>query len=236
MHAQEKPDLSIIIPAYNNGIVLIRTIGALTEYFKADKRSFEIICVDDASSSPLGVQSRAPWLTILRHDKNLGQQHAIATGFAAARADTIITTDADMPVGPEECLKLITALDADTTIELALGVRQPYRHRSAVRAVGSGLVKLALRLFFGLNLKDFGCGTNALRTTLVRRFLHTAILPSPLKLVMITLCTRFIEVPLQTRTTWPVESTYTMRRLISLAMDILVFRRRVRRSLAAKNK
>lgn len=236
MGAQEKPDLSIIIPAYNNGAELSETIHTLAEYFSVGKQSFEIICVDDASISALDVQPRLPWLTILRHDKNLGQQHAVATGFAAARANMIITTDADMPIGPEECLKLVAAIASDPTLELALGVRHAYKRRSMVRAAGSSLVKITLRLLFGLKLRDFGCGTNALKASLVRRFLETEIPHSPLKLAMITLCRGFTEVTLQTRLGPVGRSAYTLRGLINLALLILVFRWRARRLLAAKNK
>jgi glycosyltransferase involved in cell wall biosynthesis len=112
----ERPYLSLVIPAYNEqenvAALLGRVEGALTQI----GRPFEVIVVDDGSTdrTPQLLRealARLPWLRVLRMARNGGQSAAFEAGFAAARGDVIATIDADLQNDPEEIPRLLPMLD-----------------------------------------------------------------------------------------------------------------------------
>src|ERR1035441_2913550 len=87
-----KPRVFVVIPSFNEGVILRRTVESLLHY------GYEIVVVDDGSllpaESPLG---RLP-VHYLRHSTNLGQGAALETGTEYAvlqGADVIVHFDAD---------------------------------------------------------------------------------------------------------------------------------------------
>ena len=224
MPVQRKPTISVVIPVFKNGDAIPAALFELKEFFVVRQIAFEVICVDDGSPVPLTLPERAPWLKLLRLEKNIGQQRALALGLAAATADIAVTTDADLPILPEHFMRLTEMLTHDGSLNLALGARDRYLHSAQIRALGSRAVSLMLRILFSYRLKDFGCGTNAVRMSLVRRFQSARIPRSPIKLAMLALCQKYVEVTLPTRGQNGKRSSYTIFRLALLALSIIWFR------------
>lgn len=236
MPAQRKPAISVIIPVYKNGDILAATLQELTEYFSARRMVFEIICVDDCSPQPLQLLCSEPWLKVLRLEKNMGQQRAIAQGLAAAEADIAVTTDADLPILPADFMQLVAMLKNNENLDLALGARDRILSSTKFRVLGSRAVSLMLRILFRYRLKDFGCGTNAVKMSLVRRFQASRIPRSPIKLAMLALCENYVEVTLPARGQKTGRSSYTILRLAALALGVLWFRLRAARVLSARKR
>ena len=101
-------DLSIIIPLYNEAESLPPLHEWITRVLKAEKRSYEIIFVNDGSTD-------GSWQVILdlqKQDKdhvhgicfrrNYGKSAALYCGFKAAQGDVVITMDADLQDSPDE--------------------------------------------------------------------------------------------------------------------------------------
>jgi glycosyltransferase involved in cell wall biosynthesis len=226
MPAQRKPELSIVIPVYQNGLQLAETVSELEAYFSAQHFAYEIICIDDCSPSAIKFPAATKAARIIRLPENVGQQRAIAVGLNAAAAEIIVTTDADLPILPADFMRLVEVLRADARLDLALGARSDYAPRSCIRALGSRAVSLIIRLLFTFQLHDFGCGTNAVRKTLVERYARSNLPASPIKLGMLTLSSGYTEIALPTRRQMQSRSTYTFWRLAALALGIFWFRLR----------
>jgi glycosyltransferase involved in cell wall biosynthesis len=112
----ERPYLSLVIPAYNEQenveALLARVEGALSR----TGRPFEVIIVDDGSTDRTPqlldeALARLPWLRVLRMARNGGQSAAFEAGFEAARGEVIATIDADLQNDPEEIPRLLPMLD-----------------------------------------------------------------------------------------------------------------------------
>jgi glycosyltransferase involved in cell wall biosynthesis len=92
----EAPAVSIVIPAYNRGERLVRTVvSALAQDFAG----FEIVIVDDASASDpvpaLGTLVADPRIRVIRHRTNRGASAARNTGIEAARGRFVAFLDSD---------------------------------------------------------------------------------------------------------------------------------------------
>ncbi len=111
--------VSCIIPAYNEGA----RIGAVLQAVAGHPMIDEVLVIDDASGDNTAeVAVSTPGVTLIRHLRNGGKTKALATGFAAMRADHVLMLDADL-VGltAADVTALITPVDAgqaDMTISL----------------------------------------------------------------------------------------------------------------------
>lgn len=97
------PDLSIIIPAYNEEALIAGTLNGLETYLSARPEQFEIIVVDDGSQDKTVVSIQA-WknrngtdLRLLVNQKNMGKGFSIRRGVLESRGRYVIFIDADLP-------------------------------------------------------------------------------------------------------------------------------------------
>jgi undecaprenyl-phosphate 4-deoxy-4-formamido-L-arabinose transferase len=112
------PDLSIVIPVYNEEQVLPQLFERLYPALDALGRSYEILFVNDGSrdrSVALLREAfdRRPDVTrVVLFAANFGQHRAILAGFASSRGRYVITLDADLQNPPEEIARVLAELDA----------------------------------------------------------------------------------------------------------------------------
>ncbi len=108
---EEAPPLTVIIPAYNEGAMVLQAIESVA---RADypRDRLEIVVVDDGSKDDTWhyiteAASRYPDLvTALQHDRNRGKRAALALGFSRARGEILVTLDSDSVIEPDALLAL----------------------------------------------------------------------------------------------------------------------------------
>jgi dolichol-phosphate mannosyltransferase len=139
------PELSIVIPVYNEEDVLPLLAQRLRPVAEALDTSYEVVTVDDGSTdqSPVVLQRLLrewPQLRVVRLRANAGHQAAISAGLAAARGDYVVTLDADLQDPPE----VITEMLAQARLH---GVDVVYGVRSD-RSTDSAFKRLSARAFY----------------------------------------------------------------------------------------
>ncbi len=111
-----KPELSVVIPIYNEEAGLAHLFERLYPALDAMHISYEIVFINDGSRdnsvSILAEQFRArPDVTrVILFNGNYGQHMAILAGFEATRGDIVVTLDADLQNPPEEIHKLVAKM------------------------------------------------------------------------------------------------------------------------------
>lgn len=116
------PEISIVIPAYNEGLRLGPSLQAVLAYVEANALCYEVIVVDDGSSDDTAVVverlgQKTDNVRLITSPVNRGKGYAIRTGILSARYDLILTTDADLSTPIEEVEKLLACLiGADVAI------------------------------------------------------------------------------------------------------------------------
>ena len=111
-----QPELSIVIPVYNEQATLSGLFARLYPALDALRTSYEILFVNDGSRdgsvSLLAEQfRRRPDVTrVVLFNGNYGQHMAILAGFEASRGQIMVTLDADLQNPPEEIGKLIAKI------------------------------------------------------------------------------------------------------------------------------
>jgi glycosyltransferase involved in cell wall biosynthesis len=162
-------NLSVIVPAFNEGDCLPALVDSLRETLLPLAAWLEIILVDDASTDgTCGVIedlcAAYPEVKGVRHLRNCGQSAAIATGLHAAQGRLMVTLDADMQNPPSEIPRLLAHLTPDT--DAVCGVRRE-RNDPALKRVSSAVANAFRNRITGVPVQDAGCGMRLLRRSAV---------------------------------------------------------------------
>jgi dolichyl-phosphate beta-glucosyltransferase len=121
------PDVSVIIPAYNEESLIVNTLDGLQTYLSARPELYEIIVVDDGSEDKTPERIRQ-WqscndvaLHLLVNPQNMGKGYSIKRGVLESRGRFIIFTDADLPYELNAIQGFLAALRSGC--DLAVGSR-----------------------------------------------------------------------------------------------------------------
>jgi glycosyltransferase involved in cell wall biosynthesis len=165
------PDLSIIIPSYNEESRLPVTLERLGEYLPTLGLQTEVIVVDDGSRDRTAAvaesfRGKIPGLRVLSNGANRGKGYSVRHGMLEARGDIVLFTDADLSAPIEESDKLLAALKGGN--DVAIGSRALDRslistRQSQSRELAGIIFNWIVRTILRLPFVDTQCGFKAFR-------------------------------------------------------------------------
>ncbi|MBN2288455.1 MAG: glycosyltransferase [Candidatus Glassbacteria bacterium] len=111
------PLVSVIIPMYNEGTNVRRTVAAVRREMHASGSGFEVVCVDDGSTDSTRAEleklaSEVPELKVAGYPHNQGRGRALREGFKAARGKFLVSIDADLSYHPHHIPEIVSRLEA----------------------------------------------------------------------------------------------------------------------------
>jgi glycosyltransferase involved in cell wall biosynthesis len=135
------PEVSCIVPAYNEAGNIARTIDVISAEMESLGRVYEMIVVDDGSEDATIAIARE-WLPlcplrIVRLSRNFGKENAITAGLSAARGSACIVIDADLQE-PISYLKVFLE-HWDAGYEMVYGVRAHRADETWLKRKGTNL-------------------------------------------------------------------------------------------------
>jgi glycosyltransferase involved in cell wall biosynthesis len=186
MPSRPAPDLSLVVPVYNERENLAPLVAEIAGAIGAGA-SYEIVAVDDGSTDGSlaelqRLKAAHPQIHIVAFARNAGQTAAFAAGFRAARGGVIVTLDADLQNDPADIPALVAALETGGTTAVA-GFRVG-RRDTAWRRLQSRIANGVRNYLNGETIRDTGCSLKAFRADALRaiplyggmhRFLPTLI-------------------------------------------------------------
>jgi len=161
-----RPDLSVVIPAYNEETRLPASLEAVAAFFSSRKEplSVEVVVVDDGSADRTATRAEEAGrrlglsIRILRFPENRGKGAAVRAGALAAVGKEILVSDADFstPIGEWEKL-------AAAHVPVAIGSRAVddtlVKERQPLFRVAMGkLFNVLVRLVAVPGIHDTQCG------------------------------------------------------------------------------
>ncbi|HXT52121.1 MAG TPA: glycosyltransferase family 2 protein [Thermoanaerobaculia bacterium] len=163
------PRISVVVPVFDEEANLAPLVAEIGAAFAG--LDYELLVVDDGSRDATAatlarLAGEEPRLRPLRHDRNYGQSAALATGFAAARGELLVTLDGDLQNDPADAPRLLAELERG--FDVVSGVRQR-RQDSWVRKVSSRVANGVRRRVLDDGIADVGCSLKVYRTRIVKR-------------------------------------------------------------------
>jgi len=168
------PLLSIVIPAYNEAIRIVPTIGAMSSYVCGLDIAWELIVADDGSKDDtvaLCTGLELANLRVLIAEKNGGKGSAVRRGVLAARGERILFADADNSTPIEEVSNLMRRMDEgyDVVVGSRAAGGAEEAHRSLIRRTMSNTLRAMIRPILGMNIKDTQCGFKLFKRAAAQR-------------------------------------------------------------------
>ena len=168
--SKSAPDLTIVVPAYNEEARLPDTLEKIARYIDSQRPNTEVIVVDDGSADRTaglaeGFRGRIANLRVLSNGVNQGKGFSVRRGSLDALGDVVLFTDADLSAPIEEAEKLLRALqDCDVTIgSRAMNRKLIEARQSAFREFAGILFNKIVRIILRLPFVDTQCGFKAFR-------------------------------------------------------------------------
>jgi glycosyltransferase involved in cell wall biosynthesis len=178
------PPFSIVIPCFNEGARIGKTLRAALDYLAGAAPEGELIVVNDGSTDATASIAREVLAgtkittRLLENFPNRGKGAAVRSGLLAAQKPIGLFSDADLSTPLEETPKLIEPIAGDQ-IDIAfgsraldrrlIGIRQPWRREYAGR-----VFNLLVRVATGLPFWDTQCGFKAFRLDVCRPIIEAA--------------------------------------------------------------
>ena len=158
-------EVSIVIPAFNEGPVIGTVVGALVS--AGPWR--EIIVVDDGSVDETSERASAAGAIVVRHPYNKGNGAAVKTGIRKATGEYILIIDGDGQHSAGDARRLAARLGE---YDLVIGARSTATQATHVRKVGNSALNGLASYLTGRQIPDLTSGFRAARRECLREFLH----------------------------------------------------------------
>jgi glycosyltransferase involved in cell wall biosynthesis len=164
---RQRPDVSLVIPCYNEEETLphlVEALDSLRETMHGRAQTIEVVVIDDGSkdeSFSLLCEAAAErlWLVAVQLKRNYGQTAAMSAGFDLARGKVIIPMDADLQNDPADVPALLDKLDEG--YDVVSGWRRKRKDTFVTRKLPSKIANWIIGRVSGLPLHDYGCTMKA---------------------------------------------------------------------------
>lgn len=166
-----EPELSVVIPVYNESPNVVELYRELTDTLVQWGRSYELMVVDDGSTDDTfakleQLQAQDVRLRIIRLRRNFGQTAAFSAGFAHARGRYIATADGDLQNVPADLPKMVARLEQGA--DMVCGWRKNRRDDFITRRIPSMVANRLISRATGVRLHDYGCSLKVFRSEIVK--------------------------------------------------------------------
>ena len=164
---ENKPYLSVIIPAYKEGERLGRTLLEIEKYLSGRSFDYEVLVVDDGSPDNTSeiagnYSAQVRNLRVIKNDKNHGKGYVVRQGLLESKGDLRLFMDADGSTSITHLDKFLPEFKKD--YDLVIGSRdiegafvqihQP-KHKEWMGNMGNWAIRIVLGLW---RFPDTQCG------------------------------------------------------------------------------
>jgi glycosyltransferase involved in cell wall biosynthesis len=116
MFNKSNKSISLVLPVYNEEVILKEAVEKVYMALKNDFEDFELILIDDGSKDKsylkmLELKQAYPEIIVMQNLINLNQGVSIQRGFAISSKEYVVHNGIDLPLKPIELKQLIMQMD-----------------------------------------------------------------------------------------------------------------------------
>ena len=159
-------NLSIVIPAYNEGPHLSSTLKDIAEYLKTTSYDYEVIVVDDGSTDKTADIATScsvlfKFFTLLKNSPNQGKGYSVKKGVLAAQGDYILFMDADNSTSIDQLEKLMPGMKHGFDVVMAsrrIKGAEVATSQPIYRILLGNIYILLSKFILQSSVQDYNCG------------------------------------------------------------------------------
>ncbi len=218
------PQLSVIVPVYNEQETLPALFARLYPALDALGVAYEVLFVNDGSRDRSAALLKDQFLArpdvtrVILFNANHGQHLAIMAGFEQCRGERVVTLDADLQNPPEEIGKLLAAMDQG--YDYVGGIRET-REDHWWRHVASRLMNRLRERITHIRMTDQGCMLRAYSRSIVKAIVATREVSTYIPALAYTFAANPTEVTVAHAERAAGQSKYPLYKLIRLNFDLV---------------
>ncbi len=225
MNTDVSPEISIVVPAYNEEPVLRQLVDAVINVMRPFARPFELIVVDDGSiDGSRGLlhilKTETPELRAVFLGRNFGQSAAMTAGFDHARGEIIVTMDGDLQNNPADIPGMIKKLEKG--YDLVCGWRQKRRDPFLSKRLPSFLANRLISILTKIKLNDYGCTLKVYKSVVAKNLLLYGELHRFIPVLTSLRGCRITEVPVKHNPRKTGKSKYGLGRAYRVILDLIL--------------
>jgi undecaprenyl-phosphate 4-deoxy-4-formamido-L-arabinose transferase len=218
------PQLSIVIPVYNEELNLPTLFARLYPVLDSLGRSYELLFTNDGSADRsfelLKAQYAArPDVTrVINFNANYGQHMAVMAAFERVRGEIIVSLDADLQNPPEEIPKLLEQIDAGHDY---VGGYRLNRQDSFFRTSASKVINTVREHTTSIRMTDQGCMLRAYRRPIIEAIVRSGAINTFIPALAYSFSSNPAEVGVKHEERHAGVSNYSFYQLIRLNFDLI---------------
>lgn len=221
---EEKIDVSVVIPLFNEIENLSQLHSQLTSALNTLDRNSEIILIDDGStdgtySALKEIHEKDKRVWVIRLRRNFGQAAAFSAGFDFARGEVIVTMDGDLQNDPADIPRLLEKIDEG--YDIVSGWRIHRKDGFITRRLPSMMANALISNVTGVKLHDYGCSLKAYRNEVVKNIRLYGELHRFIPALASWMGIRMAELPVNHYPRKHGRSKYGLGRTIKVILDLI---------------
>ena len=165
MSTHTTPEVSVVIPAFNEAKAIGNTIKEIKELYP----DFEVVVVDDGSTDNTAHIADENGAKVIRHPYNIGNGAAVKSGIRAASGKFVVMMDGDGQHAPEDIKKL---LEHASNYDLVVGARSPKSQASMGRRIANWAYNRLASYVGKFPIEDLTSGFRVFRRETVLKYLY----------------------------------------------------------------
>jgi undecaprenyl-phosphate 4-deoxy-4-formamido-L-arabinose transferase len=224
MSTSPNPEISVIVPVYNEEAGLPALFDRLYAALDAFGASYEVVFINDGSRDRSAAVLREQWqrrpdvTRVVLLAANAGQHMAIMAGFENCRGDVIVTLDADLQNPPEEIGKLVEKVREGYD---CVGSIRQQRQDTAFRRWASKAMNRLRERITRIHMTDQGCMLRAYSRSVVNAINSCEEVNTFIPALAYSFAQKPTEIGVAHEERHAGESKYSLYSLVRLNFDLM---------------
>jgi glycosyltransferase involved in cell wall biosynthesis len=221
------PELSVVVPLYNEEESLRPLYRAITDAVAPLGISYEIVFVDDGSRDATvrvadEIARADGRVCLVKFRRNYGQTPAMAAGIAQASGEVIVTMDGDLQNDPADIGALLRKIDEG--YDIVVGWRFDRQDKLVSRKIPSRIANALIAKVTGVPIKDNGCSLKAYRASLIKKIPLYSEMHRFIPAMASIAGPKIAEIKVQHHARQFGHSKYGLSRIYKVLLDLMVIK------------
>src|SRR5580704_16063301 len=222
-----RPQLSIIVPFYNEEESIGPLYRAITDAMDPLAITYEMVFVDDGSRDrtvelATELARKDPRVRLVIFRRNYGQTPAMAAGIEYARGQILVTMDGDLQNDPKDIGLFLDKMSEG--YDIVVGWRHNRQDKLISRKIPSRIANRLIGKVTGVPIRDNGCSLKAYRGDLIKEIPLYSEMHRFIPAMASIAGPRIAEIKVRHHARQFGQSKYGLSRVYKVLLDLMVIK------------